>query len=208
MLPTPMAVRGVVPVPARSNVLPAPRISDALVLLRATWKLGVRTVVVPPAAVVSRMFAPEASSCWLREPAESPTRNAVPAVIVLLLGNSILATLTVLLLATTPTLIVPKLAVKLLAADASSAPVALTVGEKPTFRTPLPSPKEGLDPAANASVPPLVLVPTSTLRSPSVALDSVATPAPCLLSVPAPMIAGEKVKLSERFRTSAPELAT
>src|SRR4051812_16512738 len=115
MFPTPIKVRGVVPVPARSNVLPAPRISDALVLLRPTLKIGVRTVVVPPAAVVSWMLLAIAGSfaglSWLRVPPESPMRNDVAAVIALFAGNCTFAPVIPPEFAVTPTLIVLKFAV-------------------------------------------------------------------------------------------------
>src|SRR5205814_4234161 len=110
------------PVPVRSHVLPEPSGSVVLLLLPPTVKMGVRTVVVPPAPVVSSIVGEPLSP--LRVPVESPTMNDVAAVRLLVDGRFSVPCAVTLLFPVLPTAMVATSALKLDAADTSSVPTA------------------------------------------------------------------------------------
>src|SRR5438105_7961599 len=109
------------PVPVRSQVLPEPSVNVELLLLPPMVKIGVRTVVVPPAAVVSSDAGAPLSP--LRVPSESPTMKDVAAIKVLLAGRLSVPVAVTLLFPVVPTAMVATSAEKLDAADTSSIPV-------------------------------------------------------------------------------------
>src|SRR5439155_4452089 len=159
--------------------LPEPSVNVTLLLLPPMVKTGVRTVVVPPAAVVTSDDGEPLSP--LRVPPESPAMNDVAAVRLLVDGRFSVPVAVTLLFPVIPIAMVATLVEKLDAADTSSVPVpCVAVFDVPTASVPVPAlPTARLAPPGTTSDPPVALAPT--FRLPAVLLPlSVTAPAPRL----------------------------